>query len=104
MLQVLHLYVVKVDLSVVHVILGPICSSHILQLLGLNMQPHNATARPACIFVGVEGPPWCGRGTQSAGHSAGTGHEAARATVRAQDMEQHGPHVKQTQQAQAHGH
>ena len=72
MLQVFHLDVVKVDLDVVHVTLGPICSGHLLQQLGP--------------------PAWVWRGH----HGAGAGHEAramvrARATVRAQDMEQRGP-------------
>jgi hypothetical protein len=64
MLQVFHLNIAKVDLAVVYVTVGPIYSSHLLQLLG----------SPACAWV------WRGR------HGAGAGHEAARATVRARDM------------------
>ena len=36
MLQVFHLDVAKVDLGFAHVAVGPICSSHLLQLLGLH--------------------------------------------------------------------
>jgi hypothetical protein len=50
--------------SVIHVVVGPICSSHLLQLLG----------PPACVWV------WKGC------HDAATRHGAARATMRAQDM------------------
>ena len=44
-LQVFYLDVVKVDLGVAHVVVGPIYSSHLLKLLGL----------PACAWV------WRGR-------------------------------------------
>jgi hypothetical protein len=66
MLQVIHLDVMKVDFSVAHVIVGPICNSHLLQ---------GAAAGPACMRMGVEGAPRCMRGTQS---GAGAGHGVAR--------------------------
>jgi hypothetical protein len=85
MSQVFHLDVVKVDLGVAHIAMEPICSSHLLQLLGL----------PACAWV------WRGRHGAGAGHEARTGHgagvvhETAWATVRIQDTELCGPHMKQ---------
>jgi hypothetical protein len=54
-----HLDVVKVNLSVVHVVVEPVCTSHPPQLLG----------PPTYVWV------WRGH------HDAGTGHEAAQATV-----------------------
>jgi hypothetical protein len=59
MLQVFYLDVAKVDLDVATI----------------------AAAGPACMRVGVEGAPWCGRGTWSDA----------------------GPHVKQARQAWASG-
>ena len=54
MLKVFHLDVVKVDLDVAHVAVGPILQS----------PPAAAARSPACTWV------WRGR------HSAGVGHEA----------------------------
>jgi hypothetical protein len=71
MLQVFHLNAIKVDLGVAHVAVGPICSSHLLQLLGLPAK-----------HMSVERAPRCESETRS-----GAGHERARATVRARDTE-----------------
>jgi hypothetical protein len=81
MLQVVYLDVAKIDLGVAHIVVGPICSNHLLQLLG----------PPACTWV------WRGchgaglqdteqSGTRSPhGSRCGAGHRAVRATVRARD-------------------
>jgi hypothetical protein len=58
MLQVLHLDITKVNLSVAHVAMGPICSNHFEQLLG----------SPACAWV------WRERHDADAGHEARMGH------------------------------
>ena len=60
MLQVFHLDVAKIDLSVAHVAVGLICNSHLLQLLG----PPTGTGHEV-----------------RAGHGVSIGHGAARAST-----------------------
>jgi hypothetical protein len=68
MLQVFHLDVAKVDLGVARVVVGPICSSHLL----------HCWAR--LHVLGVEGAPGAGTGHEAwTGHGAGAGHGAVQA-------------------------
>ena len=60
MLQVFHLYVVKVDLDPTYVVVGSIFSSHLLQQLDA----------PACEWL------WRGCHAAGVGHEARAGHSA----------------------------